>query len=165
MGPGSTPGSSMLLPAESSGLLTLHVPYAAKVFINGQETRSVGSKREYVSSDLEQGKTYPYTVSALVLCKGPAPAQLGTENVLRVREDNPQWLWLTKTVYLRAGQRVGVAFSDDPQIDTKLADMDARRVYGEEQQLKKDIRKLHENIKKQREDRIRQAGLAANLGN
>ena len=45
-----------------SGMLTLHVPSQAKVYVNGQETRSIGSQREYVSFGLEKGKTYPYSI-------------------------------------------------------------------------------------------------------
>lgn len=51
-----------------SGLLTVHVPAKAIVLINGDQTRSTGSRREYVSYGLEPGKQYRYQVKALIEC-------------------------------------------------------------------------------------------------
>gem|GEM_PF-6476857 len=51
-----------------AGLLTVHVPADAEVYINGDPTRSTGSRREYVSFGLEPGKLYRYEIKALVSC-------------------------------------------------------------------------------------------------
>ncbi len=60
--------TEMPVPA-NSGMLSLYVPPNTKIFINGQETRSLGSQRDYVSFGLDKDKTYPYTISALILAK------------------------------------------------------------------------------------------------
>lgn len=52
----------------NAGLLTVHVPADAQVYINGDPTRSTGSRREYVSFGLEPGKLYRYEIKALVSC-------------------------------------------------------------------------------------------------
>lgn len=52
----------------NAGLLTVHVPADAEVYINGDPTRSTGSRREYVSFGLEPGKVYRYEIKALVAC-------------------------------------------------------------------------------------------------
>lgn len=54
--------------ASNAGLLTVHVPTDAEVYINGDPTRSTGSRREYVSFGLEPGKLYRYEIKALVAC-------------------------------------------------------------------------------------------------
>lgn len=54
--------------ASNAGLLTVHVPADAEVYINGDPTRSMGSRREYVSFGLEPGKLYRYEIKALVAC-------------------------------------------------------------------------------------------------
>ena len=40
---------------ENSALLTISVPYEAKMTINGLPTRSTGSRRQYVSFGLQPG--------------------------------------------------------------------------------------------------------------
>jgi uncharacterized protein (TIGR03000 family) len=40
------------------------VPYDAKVTINGLATKSVGSRRQYISHGLKPGMTYTYVVKA-----------------------------------------------------------------------------------------------------
>ena len=77
--------------ALSSGQLTIVVPADAKVFINGHQTRSIGTHREYVSYGLQSGLTYRYEVRAEVVRDG------------KTVED-------TREVFLTAGSREGVAF-------------------------------------------------------
>jgi len=85
------PGSTMNPTPATSGLLTIYVPYEAKVTINGLETKSTGSRREYVSHGLKPGYTYEYTVRAEI-----------------VRDGKP--LSDERTVVLTAGERDAVAF-------------------------------------------------------
>jgi uncharacterized protein (TIGR03000 family) len=77
--------------AENSGVLTVWVPDDAKVMVNGLETRSSGSRRQFVSYDLKPGFSYKYVVRAQVVRNG------------QVQED-------TRTVVLTAGQITAVAF-------------------------------------------------------
>ncbi len=86
---------------EDSGSLTVWVPYDAKVVINGRETRSTGSRRQFYSSGLTPGLTYTYVVRAQVIRNG------------QVQED-------TQTVKLTAGQITAVAFGFNaaPQVAT-----------------------------------------------
>ena len=72
-------------------MLTVWVPEDAKVMINGLETRSTGSRRQYYSSGLKPGLTYTYVVRAQVIRNG------------QVQED-------TQTVTLAAGQTNSLAF-------------------------------------------------------
>jgi uncharacterized protein (TIGR03000 family) len=77
-------------PADS-GILTVWVPYEAKVTINGMLTKSTGSKRHFVSYGLRPGYTYKYEVKAEIVREG----RILTE---------------TQTVSVTAGDRGGVAF-------------------------------------------------------
>ena len=72
-------------------LLTVWVPYEAKVTINGMATKSVGSRRQFVSYGLKPGLTYTYEVVAKVVREGKE-------------------LTDSKTISLTAGGRDGVAF-------------------------------------------------------
>jgi uncharacterized protein (TIGR03000 family) len=47
-------------------LLTVWVPYDAKVTINGMPTKSTGSRRQFVSYGLKPGYTYTYDVTASI---------------------------------------------------------------------------------------------------
>ena len=76
---------------ENSGVLTVWVPYDAKVTINGRLTKSVGSRRQFVSYGLQQGLSYKYVVKAEVVRDG------------QTVED-------TRTINLTAGQIDSVAF-------------------------------------------------------
>lgn len=76
---------------ENSGLLTIWVPAKAKVFINGMETKTTGSRRRYVSHDLQPGLTYKYVIRAEIVRDG------------KIAEES-------KTVNLTAGSTEGVAF-------------------------------------------------------
>jgi uncharacterized protein (TIGR03000 family) len=78
-------------PAEQSGVLTVWVPFDAKVTVNGQETRSTGSRRQLVSYDLKPGLSYRYVVKAQVVRDG------------QLVED-------TKSVTMMAGDATAVAF-------------------------------------------------------
>jgi len=77
--------------AETSGVLTVWVPYDAKVTINGLETRSTGSRRQFVSHGLKPGFSYKYVIRAQVVHNG------------QLQED-------TRTVTLTAGDITAVAF-------------------------------------------------------
>lgn len=103
----------------NSGLLSVSVPGAAKVYINGRETRATGARREYVSYGLQEGKIYPYTVRALVAARGGE----GTADA-----EGQRWVWITKTVYLRAGERVGVTFSENLDLESQLAQVEPANV-------------------------------------
>lgn len=85
-----------------SGLLTVYVPYEAKVFINGLETKATGSRRQYVSFGLAPGLRYKYEVRAEIEREG------------KILEE-------TKTIYLTAGGREGLAFGFNPRPDEGLA--------------------------------------------
>ena len=76
---------------ENSGILTVWVPYDAKVTINGMATKSTGSRRQFVSYDLKEGFSYKYEVKAEVVRDG------------KIVEDN-------KSVILTAGSNTAVAF-------------------------------------------------------
>ncbi len=76
---------------DNSGLLTIYVPFDAKVTVNGHETASKGSRRQYVSFGLKPGLAYKYEIRAEVLRDG-RPA---IEN---------------RTVTLTAGDHTSVAF-------------------------------------------------------
>ena len=56
-------------PAES-GLLTVYVPAEAKVTVNGYETKSTGTRRQYVSYGLQAGQSYKYEVKAEIVRDG-----------------------------------------------------------------------------------------------
>jgi hypothetical protein len=103
------------LPTEAkSGLLTIFVSPEAKVFINGQQTRSTASHRQYVSFGLEDGKTYPYTISVLMPTKPQAATGQSAEGTSeRQRQDARAGVWMSRTVYLKAGNRLDVTFPDD----------------------------------------------------
>ena len=76
---------------DNSGILTVWVPFDAKVTINGLETRSTGSRREFVSYGLKPDLSYKYVVHAQVVRDG------------KLIEE-------TRTVTLTAGQIEAVAF-------------------------------------------------------
>lgn len=96
--PSPTPAPSMPGPSQSyfptrsdSGLLTVYVPYDAKVFINGLQTRSQGSRRQYVSYGLLPGYRYKYEIRVEIVREG------------KILEES-------KVVYLTAGAKEAVAF-------------------------------------------------------
>lgn len=85
--PASLPSTDM----ENSSVLTVYVPYDAKVAINGLETRSKGSRRRYVSYGLKPGFSYKYVIRSQIVRDG------------QVFED-------TRTITLVAGACTGVSF-------------------------------------------------------
>jgi uncharacterized protein (TIGR03000 family) len=88
--------------AENSGVLTVWVPYDAKVTVNGLETRSSGSRRQFVSFGLKPGLTYKYVVKAQIVREG------------QVVED-------TRTITLTAGQITAVAFGFNTEAGAQVA--------------------------------------------
>jgi uncharacterized protein (TIGR03000 family) len=88
--------------AETSGILTVWVPYDAKVTVNGLETRSSGSRRQFVSNGLKPGLSYKYVVRAQVVRDG------------QLVED-------TRTVTLTAGQITAVAFGFNTEASQQVA--------------------------------------------
>jgi len=95
--PGAMPEPAPAMPktsatsAENSGILTVWVPNDAKVTVNGIETRSSGSRRQFVSYGLKPGLSYKYVVRAQIVRNG------------QVVED-------TRDVVLTAGRITAVAF-------------------------------------------------------
>lgn len=77
--------------AAESGFLTIWVPHDAKVTVNGLETKSTGSRRQFVSFGLKPGLSYKYEVRAQVIRNG------------QMEED-------ARTVILTAGEISAVAF-------------------------------------------------------
>jgi uncharacterized protein (TIGR03000 family) len=72
-------------------VLTVWVPFDAKVTVNGRETTSTGSRRQFISYGLKAGFSYKYVVRAEV-----------------VRNGQPQTD--TREITLAAGQITAVAF-------------------------------------------------------
>ena len=63
---------------DDSGLLTIYVPYDAKITINGLATRSKGSRRRYVSHGLKPGFNYKYEIRAEALVEGQLREEVRT---------------------------------------------------------------------------------------
>jgi len=88
---------------EGSGTLNIRVPADAKVFVNGYQTRSVGTQRRYVSHGLRPGYIYRYDVRVQIVRDG------------RTLEE-------VRTVYLSSGAREALAFSfPATQVQEELA--------------------------------------------
>ena len=105
--PPKTTGTS----AEQSGILTVWVPYDAKVTVNGLETRSVGSRRQFVSYGLKPGLSYKYVVCAQA-------------EVVREGENGKKEKKLetsTQEVMLTAGAIKAVAFGFNASPEEQLA--------------------------------------------
>ena len=100
--PGLPRPTSKVNTRKNSGLLTIYVPYDARVTINGLATKTKGSRREYVSYGLKPGFSYKYEVRAEVVRDG--------ETVSDVR-----------TVVLTAGGREAVAFGFNSDATEGLA--------------------------------------------
>ena len=81
---------------DNSGLLTIWVPYDAKVTVNGMATRSKGSRRQYVSYGLKPGFSYTYEVRAEVVREG--------------KDGKPTIMEDSRKITITAGQRSSVAF-------------------------------------------------------
>jgi uncharacterized protein (TIGR03000 family) len=98
--PGGEPETSI---RRADGLLAVDVPADARIFVNGQATRSTGDHREYVSRNLDRGHTYSYEVRAEVIRDGRT-----------IQE--------TKRIDLKAGETARLAFALSPpaKVETKL---------------------------------------------
>jgi uncharacterized protein (TIGR03000 family) len=89
------PASTSTQIPETSGVVTVWVPYEAKVAINGLATRSTGSRRQFVSYGLKPGFSYKYNIHAEVVRDG------------KLLEES-------QIVTLTAGQSTAVAFGFNP---------------------------------------------------
>ncbi len=89
--PGAIDPGAVRQTPDNSGLLTIWVPFDAKVYVNGVATESQGSRREYVSHGLAPGFVYRYEIRATAVRNG-------------------QLLEERRTVMLSAGGAEGVAF-------------------------------------------------------
>jgi len=85
------------VPADAA-LLVVKVPTAAKIFVNGSETKSQGDLRRFLSRGLETGKRYEFVVRMTIDRDGAVAEE-------------------TKVVSITAGQRQDVAF-DAPAAPT-----------------------------------------------
>jgi uncharacterized protein (TIGR03000 family) len=101
--PAAPPAETETSTGRADGLLAVNVPEDAKIYVNGQPTRSTGGRREFVSRGLELGSSYTYEVRAEMIRDG----QTVTE---------------TKTVDLRGGETARLAFALAPteKVETKL---------------------------------------------
>ncbi len=102
-GPTDVPGApSQTSVPQGRGLLTLAVPEDAKVFINGLQTKSTGTVREYASFGLKPGYSYKYDVRVEVVRDG------------QTRQES-------RLVYLTAGVTESLAFDFAAKADTQVA--------------------------------------------
>ncbi len=85
------PGNTAVPKPANSGLISIWVPYDAKVIVNGHVTESVGTRRQFVSYGLQPGYSYQYEVKAQIIRDG------------KILED-------VRTVTLTAGDDTAVAF-------------------------------------------------------
>ena len=76
-----------------AGVIDVHAPLDAELFVNGQKTHIHGTQRQFVASNLSPGQSYGYEVRAEYVRGGR-----------RVKE--------AKRVSLTAGQQVPVAFGE-----------------------------------------------------
>jgi len=88
--------------SETSGTVAVWVPGDAKVTINGRETQSTGSRRQFVSHGLKLGYSYKYVIRAEVVRDGQVVVD-------------------TRTVVLTAGQTTSVAFGFNANTTAGLA--------------------------------------------
>ena len=89
-------------PEQTRGVVGVWVPAQARVVINGLETTSTGSYREYISHGLKPGAVYQYEIRAQIARDG------------RLIEK-------TRTVYLTAGARQRVAFQFEAKPEEAIA--------------------------------------------
>jgi uncharacterized protein (TIGR03000 family) len=73
-------------------LISVNVPAEAKIFVNGNPTRSTGTSRQYISRGLTTGRQYTYELRAEMEVAGQTVSD-------------------TQTVQLTAGERTQVAFN------------------------------------------------------
>ena len=65
----------------ATGVLAVRVPADAKVFVNGLETTSTGSYRQYASRNLKPGSSYNYEVRAEVVRNGEPVTETKTATI------------------------------------------------------------------------------------
>ena len=63
---GATPSQGTRATPQTSALVTVWVPHDARVIVNGYETKSSGSRRQFVSYGLKPGYEYEYEIRAQV---------------------------------------------------------------------------------------------------
>jgi uncharacterized protein (TIGR03000 family) len=96
------PKTSAVPTPENSGVITVWVPFDAKVTVNGLTTKSTGSRRQFVSYGLKPGYSYKYEVHAEVVRNG------------QIVEEN-------RSVVLTMGQDTAVVFGFNTQSVENLA--------------------------------------------
>jgi uncharacterized protein (TIGR03000 family) len=96
------PKSSFIPTPDNSGVITVWVPYDAKVTVNRLTTKSTGSRRQFVSYGLKPGLSYKYEIHAEVARNG------------QIVEEN-------RSVVLTMGQDTAVVFGLTPQRVENLA--------------------------------------------
>jgi uncharacterized protein (TIGR03000 family) len=74
---------------DASALIVVNVPDASRVYVNGYQTTSNGTVRQFLSSGLEEGKSYAYEVRAVVEKDGK---EFGETKVVRLTAGNRQEL-------------------------------------------------------------------------
>jgi uncharacterized protein (TIGR03000 family) len=79
--PGPTSPKTSMYSTDNSGVLTVWVPYDAKVTVNGQLTKSTGSRRQFISFGLKPGLSYKYVVKAEVVRDGKTVEDVRTVNM------------------------------------------------------------------------------------
>ena len=94
--------------AGDSGVLTVWVPFNAKVTINGLVTKSTGSKRQFVSYGLRHGETYKYDVKAEIVRDGKIQSE-------------------SQSISLAAGEHEAVAFGFNTVSSETLAQSDSSK--------------------------------------
>ncbi len=85
-----------------TALLNVSVPADAKIYVNGVETTSTGTQRQYVSRGLQSGNRYAYEVRAEMTRDGSTVTE-------------------TKNVTLGPGELAGLAFNLDGSKDAPVA--------------------------------------------
>lgn len=88
------PKSTAVPTPENSGVITVWVPFDAKVTVNGLATKSTGSRRQFVSYGLKPGYSYKYQIHAEIARNG------------QIVEEN-------RTVVLTQGEDTAVVFGLD----------------------------------------------------
>jgi len=89
---GALPGGTTYNMQRDAVLISVNVPAEAKIFVNGNPTRSTGTSRQYISRGLAAGRQYTYELRAEL-------------------EVNGQTVSDTQMVQVTAGERTQVAFN------------------------------------------------------
>jgi uncharacterized protein (TIGR03000 family) len=75
---------------DTSVSVGVHVPENATVWINGEKTSQRGASREFMSSGLEPGRSYTYTIHAQWKSANGAPVDL--EQRVSVKAGEKRWV-------------------------------------------------------------------------